>query len=96
MRLLHYSKRNETAYVDSIKRYILIHNRWHPREMAEIEVVMFSIAPSCRNRSSKKTASLGPEVDIPSLDQPPFLLHRQSVSRDGDFEGGPWDFFSLP
>ena len=33
MRVLHYSKRTEEAYVDWIKRFILYHNKRHPREM---------------------------------------------------------------
>jgi integrase len=41
MRLLHYSKRTERAYVDWIKRYILFHNKRHPREMGVEEIEAF-------------------------------------------------------
>jgi len=41
MRLLHYSKRTEGAYVDWIKRYILFHNKRHPREMGAAEIESF-------------------------------------------------------
>ncbi|MSU77107.1 MAG: hypothetical protein EXS16_03315 [Gemmataceae bacterium] len=41
MRLLHYSKRTESAYVDWIKRYILFHNKRHPREMCAAEIEGF-------------------------------------------------------
>jgi integron integrase len=46
MRFLHYSKRTERAYVDWIKRYILFHNKRHPREMgvAEIEAFLTHLA----------------------------------------------------
>lgn len=41
MRLLHYSKRTEEAYVDWIKRFILFHGKRHPREMGGAEVEQF-------------------------------------------------------
>jgi site-specific recombinase XerD len=40
-RLLHYAIRTEEAYVDWIRRYILFHNKRHPREMGAIEVEAF-------------------------------------------------------
>jgi len=33
IRLKHYSIRTEEAYVNWIRRYILFHNKRHPREM---------------------------------------------------------------
>jgi integron integrase len=41
MRLLRHSKRTEAAYVDWIKRYILFHNKRHPREMGAAEIEAF-------------------------------------------------------
>ena len=41
MRLLHYSKRTESAYVDWIKRFILFHNKRHPRDMGAAEIEGF-------------------------------------------------------
>jgi integron integrase len=41
MRLLHYSKRTEDAYVDWIKRYIFFHNKRHPRDMGAPEIESF-------------------------------------------------------
>ena len=38
IRLRHYSIRTEQAYVDWIKRFILFHDKRHPREMGEAEV----------------------------------------------------------
>jgi len=40
-RLLHYSKRTERAYVDWIRRYILFHNKRHPRDMGAAEIEAF-------------------------------------------------------
>lgn len=41
IRRRHYSIRTEQAYVDWIKRFILYHDKRHPRDMAEEEVTEF-------------------------------------------------------
>ena len=41
MRLLHYSKRTETAYSDWIKKFILFHNKRHPRDMGAAQIESF-------------------------------------------------------
>jgi site-specific recombinase XerD len=41
IRLKHYSLRTEEAYVTWIKRYILFHNKRHPKEMASAEIAAF-------------------------------------------------------
>ena len=41
IRLRHYSIRTEKAYVEWIKRFIRFHDRRHPNEMGESEVVAF-------------------------------------------------------
>ncbi len=41
MRLLHYSIRTEQAYVDWIKRFILFHNKRHPKTMGAAEIESF-------------------------------------------------------
>ncbi|GBG14976.1 integrase [Novimethylophilus kurashikiensis] len=38
LRTKHYSIRTETQYLHWIKRFILYHNKRHPREMGEDEV----------------------------------------------------------
>src|SRR5918996_2577242 len=38
LRVNHYSVRTEEAYVGWIRRYILYHNKKHPREMGALEV----------------------------------------------------------
>jgi site-specific recombinase XerD len=41
IRRKHSSIRTEQAYVDWIRRFILFHDKRHPREMAEAEVTKF-------------------------------------------------------
>lgn len=41
IRLLHYSIRTETAYVDWIKRFILFHDKRHPKDMGKKEIEAF-------------------------------------------------------
>ena len=41
LRLLHYAYCTEKAYVDWIRRYVLYHNKRHPREMGEVEIKAF-------------------------------------------------------
>src|ERR1700730_996033 len=41
IRRKHFSIRTEQTYVDWIRRFILFHNKRHPREMAEAEVTQF-------------------------------------------------------
>ena len=40
-RLRHLSLRTEQAYIQWIRRYILFHDKRHPREMAETEIRSF-------------------------------------------------------
>src|SRR4030095_6277867 len=41
LRVNHYSARTEEAYVGWIRRYILYHNKKHPREMGALEVELY-------------------------------------------------------
>ena len=41
IRMKHYSRRTERAYVGWIRRFVQCHGRRHPREMAETEVTAF-------------------------------------------------------
>ena len=59
IRRRHYSIRTEQAYIDWIKRFILYHDKRHPKEMAEEEVSEFlthlardrDVAPSTQNQA---------------------------------------------
>lgn len=44
IRILHYSRRTEQAYVGWIRRFILANGKRHPREMGADEVVAFLTA----------------------------------------------------
>jgi integron integrase len=70
IRLKHYSIRTEQAYIDWIKRFILFHNKRHPREMAEAEVTQFltylardgNVAASTQNQALSALLFLYKEV----------------------------------
>jgi hypothetical protein len=50
IRLKHYPIRTEKAYVNWVKRFILFHNKRHPREMGlpEIEAYLSGRGPKSR------------------------------------------------
>ena len=54
IRLKHYSPRTEKTYVGWIRRYILFHNKRHPREMGsrEIETYLRNLATERRVAAS--------------------------------------------
>ncbi len=55
IRTLHYSYRTEQVYVDWIRRFILFHDKRHPREMEEIEVEGFLTHLAVARRVSAST-----------------------------------------
>ena len=57
LRLRHYSIRTETAYVDWARRFILHHNKRHPREMGGAEVTAFLSYLATERRVSASTQS---------------------------------------
>jgi integron integrase len=78
MRLGHYSKRSERAYVDWIRRYILFHNKRHPREMGagEIETFLTDLAVEKQVAASTQNQALAAllflyqhvlEIELPRL-----------------------------
>src|SRR5262245_2522989 len=79
MRLGHYSKRTEEAYVDWIRRFILFHNKRHPREMGAAEIEGFlthlavegKVAASTQNQAFAALLYLYQqvlEIELPRLD----------------------------
>ena len=38
IRMKHYSRKTETAYVERCRQFILFHNKRHPREMGKPEI----------------------------------------------------------
>jgi len=78
MRLLHYSIRTERAYCDWIKRFILFHNKQHPREMGAAEIESFltdlavvgNVAASTQNQAFSAILFLYSQVlgvELPQL-----------------------------
>ena len=57
LRLRHYSRRTERAYVGWIRRFILFHGRRHPREMGAEEVTRFLSALATEGKVSASTQS---------------------------------------
>ena len=57
IRLMHYSIRTEEAYADWVRRFILFHNKRHPKEMgaAEIEAFLSHLAVEGRSQPARKT-----------------------------------------
>jgi integron integrase len=59
LRVKHYAYRTEESYVQWIRRYILFHNKRHPKDMGEVEVEAFlthlavdsSVASSTQNQA---------------------------------------------
>lgn len=54
-RVLHYAKRTEEAYVDWIRKYILFHEKRHPREMGGPEVERFLTHLAVKNHVAAST-----------------------------------------
>src|SRR5437868_6495402 len=55
LRLRHYSRRTERAYVGWIRRFILFHDKRHPREMGAEEVTRFLSALATDRNVSAST-----------------------------------------
>lgn len=79
IRVKHYSRRTEQAYVDWIKRYILFHDKRHPKDMGVVEVESFlshlavarNVSASTQNQAKSALLFLYKEVlgiELPWLD----------------------------
>ena len=70
IRLKHYSYRTEQTYLDWIKRYLLYHNKKHPRDMGTEEIKAFlthlaidkNVAAATQNQALKAILFLYREV----------------------------------
>ena len=80
LRVKHYSIRTETQYLQWIKRFILFHDKRHPREMGAVEVEAFlthlavagRVAAATQNQALSALSLLYREVlniDLPWLDK---------------------------
>ena len=79
IRVKHYSIRTETQYVQWIKRFIIFHDKRHPREMGAVEVEAFlthlavegNVAAATQNQALSAILFLYREVlsiNLPWLD----------------------------
>ena len=79
VRIRHYSRRTETAYVGWIRRFIRFHGKRHPREMGEAEITAFlshlatrlKVAASTQNQALSALLFLYRDVlgqELPWLD----------------------------
>ena len=92
LRVRHYSRRTEEAYVHWVRRYIDFHGRRHPRELAEDEVNRFlthlavkeHVAASTQNQALSAILFLYEHV----LQQP--LDRIEGVVRTVAPSGCPW------
>jgi len=55
VRLKHYAYRAEQSYVDWVRRYILFHNKSHPKDMGENEVREFLTCLASERKVSAST-----------------------------------------
>jgi len=55
IRMKHYSFRTEQVYIGWIKRYIIYHNKKHPKEMGKIEIEQFLTYLAVENKVSATT-----------------------------------------
>jgi Phage integrase, N-terminal SAM-like domain len=73
IRLRHYSRRTESAYVAWIRRFIAFHRKRHPRELGEREVTAFvsnlaarGVNASTQNQGSVPSSSCTPSCSVSS------------------------------
>jgi hypothetical protein len=55
----HLSIRTEQAYVDWIRRYILFHGKWHPRDLAESDIASFLSSLTVKGQVAASTQNQG-------------------------------------
>jgi len=58
LRLKHYSKRTEEAYINWIKRFIIFHNKKHPLELGEKEINQYLTHLAIKENVSASTQNL--------------------------------------
>ncbi|MCH7590269.1 integron integrase [PVC group bacterium] len=74
IRTKHFSIRTEEAYVGWIKRYILFHNKRHPRDMGENEVSSFLSSLATKNKVSASTQNQALSAIV--------FLYKNVIKRD--------------
>ncbi len=85
IRVKHYSYRTEKTYIEWIRRYILFHNKRHPREMGAPEIQAFlthlaverTVSASTQNQALSAILFLYRHVLHIEIDLPPELFRAQ-------------------
>jgi site-specific recombinase XerD len=88
LRVKHYSYRTEQSYLDWIRRYILFHNKRHPREMGETEIRTFitylaierHLSASSQNQALSAIMFLYRHVLGRELALPPDIIRAKKAS----------------
>ncbi len=89
LRTKHYSYRTEQTYMDWIKRYILFHNKRHPKDMGEEEIRQFivhlaterKVAASTQNQATSAILFLYRTVLKQDITLPPDLSNTARPKR---------------
>jgi integrase len=89
LRTKHYSYRTQQTYIDWIKRYILFHNKRHPREMGANEIREFivylaaerKVTTSTQNQALSTILFLYCTVLQKEISLPPDLVHPSRPKR---------------
>jgi site-specific recombinase XerD len=89
IRARHYSLRTEEAYVAWVRRFILLHNKRHPAEMAESEINRFlthlavseHVAASTQNQALSALLFLYQTVLEKDLDRIDGVIHAKKPKR---------------
>jgi integron integrase len=83
MRVKHYSKRTEEAYIGWIKRFVYFHNLKHPMEMGEKEIVQFLNYLAVKGNVSASTQNQA----LSSL----LFLYKEVLKKEiGELKGIKW------
>jgi hypothetical protein len=64
IRVKHYSYRTEQAYVQWVKRFILFHNKKHPKDMGEKEITRFLSHLAVNRNISASTQNSPREISL--------------------------------
>jgi integron integrase len=89
MRVQHYAIRTELSYIDWIKRFILFHDKRHPSEMGEAEVVAFlthlsvnrNVAPATQGQALNALVFLYRKVLNRPLDEMHGIVRSKKKSK---------------
>jgi integron integrase len=89
LRVRHYSLRTEATYIQWIRRFILFHDKRHPREMGEQEITAFlthlavnkHVAPSTQNQALAAILFLYKEVLARELDWMDDIVRAKRAER---------------